>query len=76
MNNTLNAAIKTTSSKLLLGYDQHNHTDTNLKQLIDELASIDCNIEQERQTHVALAKRLKKLEITIRYITTKNINTI
>jgi len=34
LNNTVNSSVKASPSKLLLGYDQHSHSDKNLKQHI------------------------------------------
>lgn len=48
MNNTTHAAIKSTPSQLLLGYGQRNHSDIELKELIDQLAHIDRDIDGER----------------------------
>lgn len=48
INNTYHSSIKCTPSKLLLGYEQRNHTDSKLTNLVDLLAQIDTNIEEER----------------------------
>lgn len=49
INNTYHSSINSTPSKLLLGYDQRNHSDAILKDLIDRLASVERDIESERQ---------------------------
>lgn len=50
VNNTVNSSTKMTPSKLLLGYDQRNHKDISLKNMIDQLAEIDNDLLKERQT--------------------------
>ncbi|KYN22637.1 hypothetical protein ALC57_04961 [Trachymyrmex cornetzi] len=42
--------VKNTPSKLLLGYDQRNHTDSQLTELVNDLARIDVDLETERNT--------------------------
>lgn len=48
-NNTNNSSIKATPSKMLLGFDQRNHNDAAIKQIVDELAVVDKEFECERQ---------------------------
>lgn len=49
INNTYNAAIKATPSKVLLGYDQRNHTDAAITDVIKLLTQIDEDIITERE---------------------------
>ncbi|XP_011699701.1 PREDICTED: uncharacterized protein K02A2.6-like, partial [Wasmannia auropunctata] len=49
INNTLNKAIGTTPSKLLLGYEQRYKGDESLRALIDTLRDSDVNFEKERE---------------------------
>lgn len=49
LNNTLHKSIKTTPFKPLLGYSQRNKNDKELSKLIDDLVTVDKNIEQERE---------------------------
>lgn len=49
MNNTVNSSVKATPSKLLLGYEQRKHSDINLKNLIEQLANVEHDINKERQ---------------------------
>lgn len=48
LNNTFHKSINTTPSKLLLGYDQRNASDKELRHYIEKLISIDTNLEKER----------------------------
>lgn len=48
INNTLNKSINSTPSKMLLGYDQRQNYDNELKALIERLTEIDVDIERER----------------------------
>ncbi|KYN09433.1 Pro-Pol polyprotein, partial [Trachymyrmex cornetzi] len=50
INNTHHSSVKNTPSKLLLGYDQRNHTDSQLTELVNDLARIDVDLETERNT--------------------------
>lgn len=47
VNNTYNSAIKATSSQLLLGYDQRNHTDKDLSEFIKTLSQCDHDLVKE-----------------------------
>lgn len=49
VNNTMHKAIKATPSKLLLGYEQRQHTDMPLTTLINQLGKIEIDLEKERQ---------------------------
>lgn len=64
INNTYHTAIKTTSSKLLLGYDQTHHNDRNLRNFVDCLANIDSNASEQRnqcrETALQANKRLRE----------------
>jgi len=48
LNNTFHKAINSTPSKLLLGYDQRNHTDYDLQLAIKSLQDIDQNLVGQR----------------------------
>ncbi|CAL1683817.1 unnamed protein product [Lasius platythorax] len=50
INNTVNSSIKASPSKLLLGYDQHNHSDKYLKNYIDCWLGIENNIGEQRDS--------------------------
>lgn len=50
INNTVHLALKSSPSKILLGYDQRNHTDRELKELVTEIAKIDSDLLKERET--------------------------
>lgn len=50
MNNTVHSTIKSSPSKLMLGYDQRDHTDAALAECVKMLAGIDDELETERQT--------------------------
>lgn len=49
MNNTYHTALKASPSKLLFGYDQRNHTDSQMVQYLNKLANIELNSEMKRQ---------------------------
>jgi len=49
INNTVNSSIKASPSKLLLGYEQRNHTDKHLRQQIDRWFQIEIDIERDRE---------------------------
>lgn len=55
INNTYNSAISTSPSKLLLGYDQRNHGDKNVKEYIDTLIQIDNNPSEQREEACIIA---------------------
>lgn len=44
----MHASIKTTPSKLLLGYDQRCHVDSKITRLINNLANIDKDLSEQR----------------------------
>jgi len=48
LNNTFHKSINTTPSKLLLGCDQRNASDKELRHYIEKLILIDTNLEDER----------------------------
>jgi len=48
LNNTFHKSINTTPSKLLLGYDQRNASDKELRHYVEKLTLIDANLENER----------------------------
>jgi hypothetical protein len=50
LNNTFHKAINTTPNKLLLGYDQRNHTDRDLQWKIKALLEIDEDLDKQRAT--------------------------
>jgi len=47
LNNTHHAVIKTSPSKLLLGYQQRNHEDFDLSQLIKTLTDVESELSRE-----------------------------
>lgn len=57
INNTYNSAISTSPSKLLLGYDQRNHGDKNLRKYIDNLLQIDNNLSEQREEARTIASQ-------------------
>lgn len=64
INNTYYNAIKSTPSRLMLGYDQRNHNDFSLSQFTQALTSIDQNIDIERSQarySTADVRNVKKL---------------
>lgn len=61
INNTFHSGLKSTPSKILLGYDQRNHTDKGLKDLVDNLLQIECDILKTRETHRDAAKEATEL---------------
>ncbi|NEV49189.1 transposase [Wolbachia pipientis] len=48
LNNTLNKAIESTPSKLLLGYELRHSKDKNLRLLIDQLQNVDQEFDNDR----------------------------
>ena len=50
INNNFHAVIKTTPSKLMLGYEQRGHMDRDLSEFINMLAKTNKNFEKERET--------------------------
>lgn len=42
------SSVKSTPSKLLLGYDQHDHADKNLKKHIDSWLEINVSFSEQR----------------------------
>lgn len=48
INNTFHSSIKSTPSKVLLGYQQRGHEDFHLNNYIQDLLGIDKDIETER----------------------------
>lgn len=48
INNTYHSAINATPSKILLGYDQRNHSDRDLSDYVNVLINVDTNLEAER----------------------------
>jgi len=55
INNTFHSSLKATPSKLLLGYDQRNHIDTDLVKKLNLLAKVDLNFEEIRNVNHQLA---------------------
>lgn len=55
INNTFHCSLKATPSKLLLGYDQRNHIDTDLVRKLNLLAKVDLNFEEIRNVNHQLA---------------------
>lgn len=50
VNNTINTSIGSTPSKFLLGYDQRNHSDAILKDLVTRLAKIERDLPNDRES--------------------------
>jgi transposase InsO family protein len=49
VNNTINSSVESSPSKLLLGYEQRNHSDKELKTHIDCLLQIESDLAKERE---------------------------
>jgi len=49
LNNTVNSSLKTSPSKMLLGYDQSQHSDRDLKRYIDCLLEIESDPQEQRK---------------------------
>lgn len=49
INNTYHKALKSTASMLLFGYDQRNHTDSQLIQYLQKIAKVDLDLDKERE---------------------------
>ncbi|XP_011686381.1 PREDICTED: uncharacterized protein LOC105449083 [Wasmannia auropunctata] len=49
-NNTFHASIKSTPSKLLLGYDQRNHSDSKLVEFLTKLHKAEFSLSEERES--------------------------
>lgn len=78
INNTLNKAIGTTPSKLLLGYDQRVGQDRDLRDIIENLQEMDKNFDADRAEARDLAQIVSVVSYknTIRSImisATKNV---
>ncbi|KYN18147.1 hypothetical protein ALC57_09548, partial [Trachymyrmex cornetzi] len=54
-NNTRHSALKSSPSKLLLGYDQRNNTDADLVKFLNEIAGVEINFTLEREKDRELA---------------------
>lgn len=48
INNTYHSAVKSSPSKLLLGFEQRSHTDFKLSQFTKILTNVDTNLDKER----------------------------
>lgn len=55
INNTYHKALKSTPSKLLFGYDQRNHADSQLIQYLKKIAKINLDLDKEREDARKLA---------------------
>lgn len=55
INNTYHSSIKNTPSKLLLRYDQRNHTDSKFVDILTALSKTDLHFETERDASRQLA---------------------
>jgi hypothetical protein len=60
INNSLNKAIDSTPSKLLLGYDQKNNNDKILRKLIDNLREVDFDFDKERENERNIAQSVNR----------------
>lgn len=55
INNTYCTAIKSTPSKLMLGYDQRSHLDCKLSEFIDQWSCIESNWQEAQDTNRMVA---------------------
>jgi hypothetical protein len=60
INNTLNKAVGSTPSKILLGYEQNRKSDKDLRDFLDEIRNIDRNIEAERSKNQDAAREINR----------------
>lgn len=60
LNNTFNSAIKASPSRLLLGYDQHRHSDKQLKDFFDCFLRNENNLVEQRDTLRNIASEANK----------------
>lgn len=64
INNTYHSALKASPSKLLFGYDQRNHSDSQLSKFLSDLAKVDLDFnkirEDARITAIETTNRLKE----------------
>jgi len=71
INNTYHSSIKSSASKLFIGFDQRNHSDAELVKYLNKIADVSFNFIEERDNNRLLASQrlLLKLKVTIRNIT-------
>lgn len=50
INNTYHSSLKSTPSKLLLGYDLRGHSDADFVHALNQIAKIDLDFDKERDT--------------------------
>lgn len=55
LNNTFHSSLKSSPSKLLLGFDQRNHEDASLVECLKKIAETDLNPDKERESCRQLA---------------------
>lgn len=61
INNTYHSSISCIPSKLLLGYEQRTHTDSQFAQFVQSLISVDRDLEKERESNKDSAERATNL---------------
>lgn len=71
VNNTVNSSIKTTPSKLLLGFDQRNHTDSEISELVNEWTEINKDRDRHDLQEMAGEATAKIQHYTISRIMTR-----
>lgn len=61
INNTVQAAIKSSPSKVLLGYEHRNHSDKIIADLVSKLAQIDTDASRIRDESHDIARKYNKI---------------
>ncbi|KYN21750.1 hypothetical protein ALC57_05872, partial [Trachymyrmex cornetzi] len=66
-NNTLHSVLKSSPSKLLLGYDQRNNADSDLVKCLNKMAGIekDSNLEREKSLALNVTDKIKGYNKTV-----------
>lgn len=76
INNTYHSSLKTSPSKLLLGYDQRDHSDINLSKFLNNIAKTDLDHIVERESNRQLALKATNKVLTTKNITMKGIKSL